>query len=46
VLFMELYYVLLALPFCCAGLAPALLRPRGAAHIPRLYPIFPPNPKH
>jgi hypothetical protein len=37
VLFMALYYVLLTLPFCCAGLALALLLTRGAAHIPRLY---------
>src|SRR6266850_3069520 len=36
-LFMALYYVLLTLPFFCAGLALALLVTRGAAHIPRLY---------
>jgi hypothetical protein len=37
VLFMALYYVLLTLPFFCAGLALALLLTRGAASIPRLY---------
>ena len=34
---MALYYVLLTLPFFCAGLALALLLTRGAASIPRLY---------
>jgi hypothetical protein len=36
-LFMLLYYVLLTLPFFCAGLALALLLTRGVVHIPRLY---------
>jgi hypothetical protein len=36
-LFMLLYYVILALPFFCAGLALALLFTRGAARISRLY---------
>ena len=36
-LFMLLYYVVLALPFFCAGLALALLFTRGAAQINRLY---------
>src|SRR5262249_46513344 len=36
-LFMPLYYVILALPYFCAGLALALLFTRGAAQINRLY---------
>jgi hypothetical protein len=36
-LFMLLYYVILALPFFCAGLALALLFTRGAARINSLY---------
>ena len=36
-LFMPLYYVLIALPFFCAGLALALLLTRGTTRITRLY---------
>jgi Spermine/spermidine synthase domain len=36
-LFMPLYYVILALPYFCAGLALALLFTRGVAQINRLY---------